>query len=68
MKELNEIKNLEIILDDAFEFVLKTKDKYDLIGNSHNYLLNYDWKMKQRKEARNIPQSVVDVQGANTCL
>lgn len=45
-----------------------SKDKYDLIGNSHNYLLNYDWKMKQRKEARNIPQSVVDVQGANTCL
>lgn len=28
---LNEIKNLEIIIDDAFEFVLKTKDKYDLI-------------------------------------
>lgn len=45
-----------------------SKDKYDLIGNSHNYLLNYDWKMKQRKDARNIPQSVVDVQGANTCL
>lgn len=28
---LNEIKNLEIIIDDAFEFVLKTKEKYDLI-------------------------------------
>lgn len=28
---LNEIKNLEIIVDDAFEFVLKTKEKYDLI-------------------------------------
>jgi spermidine synthase len=28
---LNEIQNLEIIIDDAFEFVLKTKDKYDLI-------------------------------------
>lgn len=45
-----------------------SKDKYDLIGNSHNYLFNYDWEMKQRKEARNIPQSVVDVQDANTCL
>ena len=45
-----------------------SKDKYDLIGNSHNYLLNYDWEMKPRKEARNIPQSVVEVQGANTCL
>ena len=42
--------------------------KYDLIGNSHNYLLDYDWQMKERKQERNIPQSVVDVQGANTCL
>lgn len=29
--KLNEIKNLEIKIDDAFQFVLKTKDKYDLI-------------------------------------
>jgi 2-polyprenyl-3-methyl-5-hydroxy-6-metoxy-1,4-benzoquinol methylase len=29
--KLDEVKNLEIIIDDAFEFVLKTKDKYDLI-------------------------------------
>ena len=29
--KLNEIKNLKIIQDDAFEFVLKTKQKYDLI-------------------------------------
>jgi predicted RNA methylase len=29
--KLNEIKNLEIVIGDAFEFVLKTKDKYDLI-------------------------------------
>jgi spermidine synthase len=29
--KLNEIQNLEIIIDDAFEFVLKTKDRYDLI-------------------------------------
>jgi spermidine synthase len=28
---LDQIQNLEIIIDDAFEFVLKTKDKYDLI-------------------------------------
>ena len=28
---LNEIKQLEIIIDDAFEFVLKTKHQYDLI-------------------------------------
>ena len=29
--KLNEEKNLEIIIGDAFEFVLKTKTKYDLI-------------------------------------
>ena len=28
---LDKIKNLEIVIDDAFEFVLKTKSKYDLI-------------------------------------
>ena len=28
---LNEIPNLDIIIDDAFEFVWKTKDQYDLI-------------------------------------
>jgi spermidine synthase len=29
--KLDQIKNLEIVIDDAFEFVLKTKEKYDLI-------------------------------------
>ena len=29
--KLDEVKNLEIIIGDAFEFVLKTKTKYDLI-------------------------------------
>lgn len=29
--KLNEIENFEIIIDDAFEFVLKTKIKYDLV-------------------------------------
>jgi len=29
--KLDTIPNLEIFIDDAFEFVLKTKDKYDLI-------------------------------------
>lgn len=28
---LNKAPNLEIVMDDAFEFVLKTKEKYDLI-------------------------------------
>ena len=33
-----------------------SKDKYDLVGNSKNYLLNYNWEMRKRNENRNIPQ------------
>ena len=29
--QLDQIPNLEIVIDDAFEFILKTKEKYDLI-------------------------------------
>ena len=36
-----------------------SKDRYDLIGNSHNYLLDYNWEMKERKEHRNIPQTII---------
>jgi len=35
-----------------------SKDQYDLVGNSHNYLLDYNWEMKSRKEQRNIPQTI----------
>lgn len=43
----------------AFLKVSISKDKYDLIGNSHNYLIDYSWDMKPRKSERNIPQSSV---------
>ena len=36
-----------------------SRDKYDLIGNSHNYLLSYEWEMKERKVERNMPQSTI---------
>lgn len=32
-----------------------SKDKYNLIGNSKNYLLDYDWEMKERSVDRNHP-------------
>ena len=35
-----------------------SRDKYDLIGNSKNYELDYDWEMRDRKINRNIPQSI----------
>lgn len=41
----------------AFLKVSFSTDKYNLIGNSHNSLLNYDWQMKPRKTERNHPIS-----------
>lgn len=35
-----------------------SKDKYDLIGNSHNYLFDYKWEMRKRNYERNIPQKL----------
>lgn len=32
-----------------------SKHKYNLIGNSKNYQLDYDWEMKERSEYRNHP-------------
>lgn len=36
-----------------------SQDKYDLEGNSHNYLLDYNWQMNPRKETRNVPQTKI---------
>lgn len=41
----------------TFVKVSFSEDKYDLIGNSHNYDLDYNWDMKNRKISRNIPQT-----------
>lgn len=32
-----------------------SKHRYNLEGNAHNYLLDYDWKMYPRSESRNHP-------------
>lgn len=32
-----------------------SKEKYNLKGNSHNYLLDYKWEMKERDLVRNHP-------------
>lgn len=32
-----------------------SSQKYNLVGNSHNYLLDYNWEMKPRNAERNIP-------------
>lgn len=35
-----------------------SKDKYDLKGNAKNYLLDYNWEMRERQNKRNIPQQI----------
>lgn len=42
----------------TFVKVSFSKDRYDLKGNSHNYLLDYDWEMRERGVDRNVPQSL----------
>ena len=34
-----------------------SKDRYNLVGNTHNYLLNYNWDMVERKKSRNVPHA-----------
>lgn len=36
-----------------------SKNRYNLQGNSHNYLMNYDWEMLPRSEVRNHPTAVI---------
>lgn len=38
-------------------------DRYDLEGNSRNYLLGYGWAMRPRSMERNVPQRLSDVAG-----
>lgn len=44
----------------AFVKVSFSKDRYNLIGNAHNYLIDYSWIMQPRKESRNIPQVITN--------
>lgn len=39
----------------TFVKVSFSKEKYNLKGNSHNYLLSYEWEMKDRNVERNHP-------------
>jgi hypothetical protein len=46
----------------TFVKVSFSTDKYNLIGNSHNYKLKYEWDMKPRQIERNIPQGELHAQ------
>jgi hypothetical protein len=39
----------------SFLKVSVSNERYNLLGNTHNYAFKYDWKMYQRGEARNDP-------------
>lgn len=39
----------------TFVKVSVSKDKYNLKGNAHNYLFDYEWEMHDRAETRNHP-------------
>lgn len=41
----------------CFVKISVSKNKYDLQGNSHNYLFDYDWNMKPRELTRNQPST-----------
>lgn len=41
--------------DRSFLKVSLSNDRYNLRGNSHNHLFDYDWKMWDRAEVRNDP-------------
>ncbi len=39
----------------TFVKISVSTEKYNLIGNSHNYLFDYNWEMFDRQEVRNSP-------------
>jgi len=43
----------------TFVKISVSTEKYNLIGNSHNYLLDYNWDMQPRNQARNHPISKI---------
>ena len=39
--------------------IIRVVDRYDLAGNTHNYLLDYDWPLRPRSLTRNVPQALL---------
>lgn len=42
----------------TFVKISVSRERYNLIGNAHNYLFDYDWPMVERQVARNHPIGV----------
>ncbi len=56
---IHKVNDIQEIGMRTFIKVSFSKDRYDLVGNSHNYLIDYNWEMKDRKDERNIPQTII---------
>jgi len=52
---IHKVADVDRLVVRTFVKVSFSNEKYNLAGNSHNYLLNYEWEMKQRNEERNHP-------------
>lgn len=52
---IHKVSEIEFPAMRTFVKISISKDKYNLIGNSVNRLLDYNWDMKQRGESRNHP-------------
>lgn len=55
---IHKVSENKMLVLRTFVKVSFSNDKYDLKGNSKNYLLDYDWIMRDREIARNIPQKL----------
>jgi len=55
---IHRVADIDKVALRTFLKVSISKDKYDLEGNAHNYLLDYDWQMRKRNQDRNIPQNL----------
>lgn len=56
---IHRVADIETVVLRCFLKLSFSVDKYDLLGNSKNYELDYNWDMKPRKQSRNIPQSKI---------
>ena len=56
---IHKVSESKVLTLRTFIKVSFSEDKYDLKGNSKNYLIDYDWKMRDRELERNIPQGLV---------
>lgn len=55
---IHKVSSIPGVIERTFAKLSFSKDKYDLIGNSHNHQLEYDWYMRPRTLARNVPQKL----------